>query len=565
MRLSRPQAASRTPSRSLRGSQLGFSPPWLGLLVVVGLAFVGLGCGCGDPSPSESDRPDPVARDGASRVEVKAEANYEAVIASWPAPPSEEDWTAEDTQKVSAACQGCHLLTPPEALPKARWRRTIPSMREYPVPVGLEPLTDEQLSWALAFYERRAPQDLPALEHSGDSDSDVNFSRKDFTPRGLERERIPAVSQVQFLALNDPVRLDVIVTELRSSTLMVLPPWAPASARSLRPLQGNLNYPARVLPLELDGRQSFVVASMGDLNPTDDRSGTVSQLTEGEGRRFRPNLIMDDLGRACDVQSGDMDGDGDADWVICAFGWKSSGELVLLESFDSGAGPRFDRRRIDSRNGFLQADLFDWDSDGDLDVLAAVAQEHEEVLLYLNDGSGTFTKKVLHRAPHPAWGLSGIERVDLDQDGDFDVVVSNGDTLDDNVLKPYHGVGWLENRGGFRFQYRRIGDLYGCEAAAVGDMDGDGDLDVAAVAFLPQISPRIWKERALDSVAWFEQSTAGWRRHSIEQGSCIHPTIDLGDYDADGDVDVVVGNYVWIRPGGSPMIRADYVTVFTQE
>jgi hypothetical protein len=62
--------------------------------------------------------------------------------------------------------------------------------------------------------------------------------------------------------------------------------------------------------------------------------------------------------------------------------------------------------------------------------------------------------------------------VDFDLDGDLDLLVSNGDTLDDDVLKPYHGVSWLENLGDLRFEVHVIGHLYGCESACSGDVDG---------------------------------------------------------------------------------------------
>lgn len=545
-------------------------PSSLGRLIL-GLALAALastGCGDGESSGNPSDRAP--TRSTAGDPAAESEADYEAMIAGWPSPPSEAEWTDEDSQRVAAACQGCHLLPPPDALPRARWRRTIPNMTTYPVPEGLDPLTPEQLAWALADYERRAPEELSVLPVS--EPPIRRFSRADYTPAALARERIPAVAQVQFVPMNDPPHLDVLITELRTSTLMVLPPWAPEAHRVPRPIQGQLDYPARALlrDLNADGRFDIVIAAMGAINPTDLKSGGVYDLIQRADRGFDRVLVQDDLGRACDVQLGDLDGDGDLDRVVSAFGWKSAGELVLLENLAGEPGARYERRRLDDRDGFLQTDLFDLDQDGDLDIIAAVAQQHEEVLVFLNDGAGRFTSRLLYRAPHAAWGLSGFERVDLDGDGDQDLLVSNGDTLDDHVLKPYHGVGWLENRGGLEFVYRRVADLYGCEAATAADMDGDGDLDVVAVSFLPQISPAVWKRGPdgsgpLDSVVWIEQTPTGWRKHAIEQGRCYHPTLDVGDYDLDGDLDVVVGNYVWLPADGQPSIRADYVTVFTRE
>ena len=63
--------------------------------------------------------------------------------------------------------------------------------------------------------------------------------------------------------------------------------------------------------------------------------------------------------------------------------------------------------------------------------------------------------------------------------------MTNGDSLDDNILKPYHGIRWLENQGDvpvYRASARQM--LRGPRAQAV-DLDGDGDLDIVACSLVP--------------------------------------------------------------------------------
>ena len=81
--------------------------------------------------------------------------------------------------------------------------------------------------------------------------------------------------------------------------------------------------------------------------------------------------------------------------------------------------------------------------------------------------------------------------------------------------------------------------------------------------FFPTFPPQEWDERQLDSVIWVEQRPDGWRRHSIEKAICIHPTVAVADYDQDGRLDIVVGNFVWMGPDQKPFLRYDYVTLFT--
>src|SRR4029077_17965336 len=122
--------------------------------------------------------------------------------------------------------------------------------------------------------------------------------------------------------------------------------------------------------------------------------------------------------------------------------------------------------------------------DGHLDFVALISQQHEAVVAFLGDGKGGFRKEVIDQAPHPAWGSSGLALVDLDGDGDLDVLVTNGDMLDDFQLKPYHGIRWLENRGSFPFVAHALAPMFAAMRAQAADLDGDGDMDVVACALL---------------------------------------------------------------------------------
>ena len=479
------------------------------------------------------------------------------------APPAGE-WTAARVAEVEEACGRCHAPPPPASLPRERWARVVPTMAAMPGPAGVAPATADEVALAGAYYERFAPEDLEAVAPAP-VEARLRFRVEGFTPRHAAfAARIPGIAHVRFVHLSDPRRLDLLAADMRSSGLFLLAPWAPAEQRALRHLAKDLGAPAHVVlqDVDLDGRQDLLVASLGAINPSNERTGRVTLLRQDERRRFRPRTLLSDAGRASDARAADLDGDGDRDVVAAAFGWRGPGALHLLEQRAGGA---FAERVLDERDGFIHVEPVDLDGDGRLDLVTLLAQEHEQVIAFLNRGALSFEPLVLDRAPHPAWGSSGLEVVDLDQDGDLDVLVSNGDTLDDDLLKPYHGVTWLENLGELRFAARRIGALYGCQRATATDLDGDGDLDVVAVAFLPQLDPAVWRERDLDSVVWFERTADGWRKASLEKHRCYHPTVAAGDYDADGDVDLAVGNAVWVVRDGEASARADMVTLFTAE
>ena len=171
--------------------------------------------------------------------------------------------------------------------------------------------------------------------------------------------------------------------------------------------------------------------------------------------------------------------------------------------------------------------------------MALIAQEFETVVAFLNEGGGKFAKRTLFSAPNPAFGCSGLQMIDLDRDGDLDAVLSNGDVYDSPLIKPYHGVSWLENRGPERpFVRHAIGAVYGAHRALGGDIDGDGDLDVVATSFLGEpYYGAMRKAVGADAVILFEQTGPGeFRRHALERETCDYPTVALGDLDGDGKV-----------------------------
>ena len=208
--------------------------------------------------------------------------------------------------------------------------------------------------------------------------------------------------------------------------------------------------------------------------------------------------------------------------------------------------------------------IADIDGDGRPDIVAVLGQHLEEVMVYLNLGQGKFRPERIYRAPNPDWGMMRSAAADLDKDGDIDILVANGDVMDTPTPKYFHGIRWYENLGNMKFKTHTLTTLLGAAAVQVGDMDGDGDLDVVATAFAPAEDERVRIPDGYEGVVWLEQTKPKvFEVHRIQGVKADHPALTLVDIDRDRDLDVVTGNFM-VGPT-ERYNEVNWLTVFLNE
>jgi hypothetical protein len=160
--------------------------------------------------------------------------------------------------------------------------------------------------------------------------------------------------------------------------------------------------------------------------------------------------------------------------------------------------------------------------------------------LFTNKGNGVFDTKRILQFP-PSYGSSSFELDDLNKDGFPDIIYTCGDNADYSViLKPYHGVYIFFNDGSNNFTQKYFYPINGCYKAIAKDFDDDGDFDIAAISFFAD-----YAKRSEESFVYLKnEGDFKFQPYSLPKvkwGRWL--TMDAGDYDGDGKIDLVLGNF----------------------
>tara|TARA_B100001079_G_scaffold201933_1_gene175495 strand:- start:2317 stop:4350 length:2034 start_codon:yes stop_codon:yes gene_type:complete len=294
----------------------------------------------------------------------------------------------------------------------------------------------------------------------------------------------------------------------------------------------------RLIDLNSDGAAELFVGVQSGIYGTDfvDNFWYYDMTVEGDF-----GLVTKNYFEQIDLISGtiptlaDMDSDGDLDLFIgnefdaSNSGWK--GDVYFFENIGSAVSPQFemvDSSYFDEGMGNNMAPAFgDLDGDGDFDAL--VGDYNGEISFFLNDGSptepnfsyqGKFLEIDLAGRATPALG-------DVEGDGDLDLYV--GDKNGSVHV-------WSNEGDPANYNFIKISDdLFSGEnlgleiALELADFDNDGDLDLLI---------------GNQSGELYLANPSGSELHQLEQlphsGLNLAPTI--GDMDSDGKMDLIVGS-----------------------
>ena len=454
-----------------------------------------------------------------------------------------DEWQAlpDVPDVVVSSCAGCHRPPDPGELARADWLRSLARMRSIMADRAGFELTDDQHLEVWRYFRNRAPDALAMLP-ADPADSPLSFSATAVAPPAAVP---PLITSVRTVDVDGDGSIEILVSDARRNTVSVLSRAGDAWAETVI---ADVAAPARaeVLDADGDGDLDVAVASLGTLPPTDGLVGSVVLLERGSGGYTR-RVLLQDVGRVADVRAGDLDEDGDPDLAVAAFGHIAVGSIGWLEQRAAGD---FAYHELEAVPGASHVPVVDLDGDGHLDIVALVSQASERVDAFMGRGDGSFVKRTLYRAPTPLFGSSGISPVDLDGDGDVDLLYSNGDAFDvpaaqfSTMLRPYHGIQWLENRGPRGFVRHDLLRYYGAFSPTPADLDGDGDIDIVVTSLVSD-----WADPSRRSLIWLENDGAQqFTPHGIAGAPTHLVTADVADLDGDGRPDIIAGGLHMFGP-----------------
>ncbi len=215
------------------------------------------------------------------------------------------------------------------------------------------------------------------------------------------------------------------------------------------------------------------------------------------------------------IETVDMDGDGDDDAV---YNENDNNKVSWIENRGNGL---FSYRFAFSIEGPYCIDPVDFDNDGDIDVVCG-STANDAVYWFENNGSQTFTQRFVNGEYFDPFSILAE---DIDNDGDMDIFTAQGNPTNKLILHRNSGNNSTFTASQIDASAPNISSI------DLKDVDGDGDLDLLSATGGNE-----------DRISWYRNSGGSFptfTEFTVSTGVDGATYVFGGDYDGDGDMDVV--------------------------
>jgi len=245
------------------------------------------------------------------------------------------------------------------------------------------------------------------------------------------------------------------------------------------------------------------------------------------------------------VAWGDYDNDGNLDLLVTGTTGGGAGAMARVYRNDGGVFHDAGAGLAAVHQG--GAAWGDYDNDGDLDILLTGDANPEPFTRIYRNAAAAFSEVV---SAIPQVSQSAVAWGDYDNDGDLDLLLA----------------GKLASGSGFTDVFRNLGTGFipvaaglpgvSLAAAAWGDYDNDGDLDILLAGHSADLSPK-------DIARVFRNDDGVFHEIGAELTGVNSGAVAWGDYDNDGDLDILLAGSQEDHTGSSRVYRNEGVGFFT--